>query len=390
MTIPIDLDFLTQTLIDLVQINSSNPSLTPNSPGETEIGAYIEKMLNEMGLAVETTELEPNRVNVVGRLAGSGGGKTLMLNGHTDTVGIEGMAEPFSGDIRDGKLYGRGSYDMKGSLAAMLAATKAIVSAGVELKGDLLLTFVADEEYASIGSADIAKRYSADAAIVTEPSHFEICIAHRGFIWYDIEVFGKEAHGSQYKIGIDANMRMGRLLAELDKLEQELRARPPHPLAGPPSMHAAILKGGTEISTYAAHSLLQLERRVAPGETEPQVTAELQTIVDKLAAEDPMFKAKVTPTLVRLPFEMAADREIVQLAEKVVEKHTGKPAVIAAQPGGWTDAQLLHAAGIDSILLGPFGGGAHAKEEWVDLDSVIDFAAMLVDIVVEFCSEEEK
>ena len=389
MTITIDRDFLTKTLVDIVQIDSTNPSLTPNSPGEAEVGAYIEKMLNEMGLMVETTELEPNRVNVVGRLAGSGGGKTLMLNGHTDTVGIEGMAEPFSGDIRDGKLYGRGSYDMKGSVAAMLAATKAILAAGVKLKGDLLLTFVADEEYASIGTAAIAERYSADAAIVTEPTHFEICIAHRGFIWYDIELFGKEAHGSQFDKGIDANMRMGRLLGELDKLEQDLRARPPHPLAGPPSMHAAILKGGTEISTYAAHSLLQLERRVAPGETEAEVTAELQAIVDKLAAEDPTFKAKITPTLVRLPFEMEAGREIVQLAEKVVEKHMGKPAVIAAQPGGWTDAQLLHQAGIDSILLGPIGDGAHAKVEWVDLESVIDFAGMLVDIVVEFCGEEK-
>ena len=389
MTISIDREFLTQTLVELVQIDSSNPSLTPDSPGEAEVGAYIEKLLNSLGLAVEKTELEPNRVNVVGRLAGSGGGKTLMLNGHTDTVGIEGMAEPFSGDIRDGKLYGRGSYDMKGSVAAMLAVTKAIIDAGIELKGDLLLTFVADEEYASIGSADIAKRYSADGAIVTEPTHFEICIAHRGFIWYDIEVFGKEAHGSLFNEGIDANMRMGRLLAELDKLEQDLRGRPPHPLAGPPSLHAAILKGGTEISTYAAHSLLQLERRVAPGETEAQVTAELQAIIDQLASEDPSFQAKLTTTLVRLPFEMEVDREIVLLAEKVVEKHTGKPAVIAAQPGGWTDAQLLHQAGIDSILLGPFGEGAHAKEEWVDLESVIDFAAMLVDIVVEFCNREK-
>jgi acetylornithine deacetylase len=386
MNISIDQDFLTKTLVDIVQIDSSNPSLTPDSPGETEAGAYIAGLLADMGLSVETTELAPNRVNVVGILAGSGGGKTLMLNGHIDTVGFDGMAEPLSGAIRDGKLYGRGSADMKGSLASMLAATKALVDGEVRLKGDLILAFVADEEYASIGSADIAKRYKADAAIVTEPSAFEICIAHRGFIWYDIEVFGRAAHGSLFDVGIDANLRMGRLLAELDKLEQELRARPPHPLAGPPSMHAAILNGGTEISTYAAHSRLQLERRVAPGETEEQATAELQAIIDKLSAEDPTFKAKMTATLVRLPFEISSDAEIVKLAEKVVENHLGFKPEHAAM-SGWTDAQLLDAVGIDSILLGPIGEGFHAAEEWVDVQSVADLAVILAEIAVEFCGE---
>jgi acetylornithine deacetylase len=271
-------------------------------------------------------------------------------------------------------------------LASMLAATKALVDGEVRLKGDLILAFVADEEYASIGSADIAKRYKADAAIVTEPSAFEICIAHRGFIWYDIEVFGRAAHGSLFDVGIDANLRMGRLLAELDKLEQELRARPPHPLAGPPSMHAAILNGGTEISTYAAHSRLQLERRVAPGETEEQATAELQAIIDKLSAEDPTFKAKMTATLVRLPFEISSDAEIVKLAEKVVENHLGFKPEHAAM-SGWTDAQLLDAVGIDSILLGPIGEGFHAAEEWVDVQSVADLAVILAEIAVEFCGE---
>ena len=384
MTVSINEGFLTQTLVDIVHIDSSNPSLTPNSPGEREAAEYIANLLEEIGLEVEITEPAADRFNVVGILKGSGGGRSLMLNGHIDTVGVEDMAEPFSGAIRDGKLYGRGSADMKGSLASMLAATKAIVDSGIQLKGDLIVTFVADEEYASIGTADIAKRYSADAAIVTEPSHFDIVIAHRGFIWYDIEVLGRAAHGSQFDLGIDANLRMGRLLAELDKLEQELRARPPHPLAGPPSLHAAILNGGTEISTYAAHSRLQLERRTAPGETEEQATAELQAIIDKLSAEDESFKAQITTTLVRHPFEISPGAEIVQLAEKIVAGHLGfKPKRSAM--AGWTDAQLLDAAGIDSILLGPIGEGFHAAEEWVDLKSVIDLAAILAGITVEFC-----
>jgi acetylornithine deacetylase len=381
----IDEQFLVETAVDLVQIDSRNPSLSPDGPGEAVIGDYVADVLEKLGLSVTTHRLGPDRVNVVGVLKGKGGGRSLMLNGHLDTVGVAGMKEPFSGAIRDGKLYGRGSQDMKGSLAAMLTAVKALVDAGVSLAGDVLLTAVADEEYLSQGTEDIVKHYTADAAVVTEPTDMAICLAHRGFIWYDVETFGRAAHGSRYDEGIDANVRMGRFLARLDRLEQALRQRPPHPLTGPPSLHASIIRGGTEMSIYADHCLLKLERRTIPGERQSEVTRELQDIVDELAQEDPTFKAKLTPSFERLPLEMGADAAIVQVADAALAGRLGETPAHAGATF-WTDAALLAAAGIDAILLGPLGSGLHSAEEWVDLPSVVDLAHVLAETCQRFCT----
>jgi acetylornithine deacetylase len=383
-TFVIDEQFLTQTLVDLVQIDSRNPSLAPDGPGEAPIGEYVAGTLTELGLDVTTHQLESARVNVVGILEGTGNGRSLLLNGHLDTVGVEGMEEPFSAAIRDGRLYGRGSQDMKGSLAAMMAAIKALVDAAIPLAGDVIITAVADEEYLSIGTEDVVKHYTADAAIVTEPTDLALCRAHRGFVWYKVETIGRAAHGSRYDEGIDANMRMGRFLAELDKLEKELRQRPPHPLAGPPSLHAPLIKGGTEISIYAARCLLQLERRTIPGESEPQATRELEDIIDTLAKDDPTFKATVEPTFERSPFEIGTDADIVRVVEAAATERLGK-APTHAGATFWTDAALLAAAGIDTVLLGPVGGGLHSAEEWVDLASVLDLAHILAETCVSFC-----
>ncbi len=392
MTVSIDREYIIQTTADLVRINSVNPSLSPEGPGEAEVSAYVADALNALGLEVTTYELAPNRVNVVGILRGTGEGKSLLLNAHMDTVGVAGMVDPFGAVIEDagaessrnGRLYGRGAQDMKGSLAAMLGAAKALVDGGVRLAGDLLVTAVADEEYASIGMEDLVKNVSADAAIVTEPTDMHLCRAHRGFIWYEVETIGRAAHGSRYAEGIDANMRMGRFLAQLDQLEQELRQRTPHPLAGPPSLHASLLHGGTEISMYAASSHLTLERRTIPGETQAQATAELQAIIDQLAAEDETFKATVKPTFRREPFEISADAPIVQTLEQAITHRLGQKPLHTGQTF-WTDAALLAEAGIETALLGPIGQGLHSAEEWVDVQSVVDLAAILAETAVNFC-----
>jgi acetylornithine deacetylase len=294
------------------------------------------------------------------------------------------MDNPFSGQIRDGRLYGRGAQDMKGSLAAMIGATKALVDSGQQLAGDLLVTAVADEEYESIGMEHLVKTVTADGAIVTEPTEMTLCRAHRGFIWYEVETIGRAAHGSRYTEGIDANMRMGRFLCRLDRLEKELRQREPHPLAGPPSLHAAILRGGTEVSVYAASSHLTLERRTIPGETQDQTTAELQAIVDQLAAEDKTFKATVKAAFRREPFEIVASAPIVQATERAMAAQLVAEPVHTGQTF-WTDAAILAAAGVDTVLLGPVGQGLHSAEEWVDLASVHDLAAILAQTAVNFC-----
>ena len=386
MNLTIDRPYLTQTLRDLIGIESINPSLVPGGSGEAKIAAYVAQAMERLGLETTTDEVVRGRVNVVGRLKGRGGGPSLMLNGHTDTVGVAGMSRPFQANLRQDRMIGRGAFDMKGSVAAMLAAAKALVEANVSLNGDLILAAVADEEYASVGTADVIKRYPVDAAIVTEPTQLKLCLAHKGFVWLEVETLGRAAHGSRYQEGIDANMRMGRFLAELDKLEQALRWQTGHPLLGPPSLHAAMLSGGTELSAYAAYCQLKVERRTIPGETEAQVVAELQAIIDRLAAADPTFVAQVKAMFVREPFEVSAEADLVKIVDRALAGVVGR----ASEPIGetfWADAALLAAAGIETVMLGPIGGGAHADEEWVDLASLVDLAEVLAQTAIAYCGE---
>ena len=301
MTITVDQHYLTKILSDLVRINSVNPDLDPSGAGEGELAAYLATEMQKLGLAVEMHQLQPNRSNATGILKGSGGGRALMHNAHTDTVGVAGMEDPFSAEIRDGKLYGRGAYDMKASLAASLAAIKALQDANISLAGDLILTAVIDEEYASIGTEDVIKRYKVDGAIVTEPTDLNVCVAHRGFQWAKVEITGRAAHGSRYKEGIDANRLMGYFLVEMDKYAAELLTRDGHPLLGPPSVHVPLLKGGSTQAVYAANAIAEIERRILPGETPEQVMHEIQQIVDRLSESVPNFKATVTQDFGRDP-----------------------------------------------------------------------------------------
>jgi acetylornithine deacetylase len=380
----IDRDFTRETLVRMVRINSVNPSLSPGAPGESEIAAFVTSVLQGCGLAVETFEPSPGRTTVLGRLGGTGGGRSLMLNAHCDTVDIVGMAEPFSGSIRDGKLYGRGSFDMKGSLAACIAAAKALAESGRRLRGDVLVAAVADEEYGSIGTTDLLRHIRADGAIVTEPTALEVCLAHKGYLWIEVQVAGRAAHGSKFELGIDANLKMGKFLCALAKLERDLRARPAHPLVGPPSLHAALLSGGTGLSTYAGSSTVQIERRTIPGETEAQAVAEIETIVDALVMEDADFRAAVRPFFVRNPFEVAPDVPLVRALEAASAKVVGRmPARIGDTP--WMDAALLQAAGVETVVYGPRGAGAHADVEWVDLESVYQLAEVLAEAAVTYC-----
>ncbi|MFQ5689822.1 MAG: ArgE/DapE family deacylase [Gemmatimonadota bacterium] len=384
MMIHIDADNLCRTACDLVAIDSVNPRLAPGAGGEAEIAAYVARALGDLGLEVSVHEPEPGRPSVVGRLPGSGGGRSLMLNAHYDTVGVEGMENPFEPILRGRRLYGRGAYDMKGSLAACLAAARALVRAPVELGGDLLVAAVADEEYASLGTRDLIDRYSVNGAIVTEPTGLDVCLAHRGFTWLEVETLGRAAHGSRFREGVDANLRMGRVLAKLEELERELRARPGHPLLGPPSLHAATLRGGTGISTYAARCRLEVERRTVPGESEAQVERELREILEALECEDPTFEASLRVLFSREPFETSRQAPVVR-AVRAAARHVLKrePKLVGESP--WMDSALLAAAGMDTVVIGPSGGGAHAAEEWVELESVRRLAEILAHAALDYC-----
>jgi len=381
----IDKEYLIRTLADLVRINSVNPSLVPNAPGEAAAAAYVKGALLRLGLKAAVFEAEPGRPSVVGTLPGTGGGRSLMLNAHLDTVGVEGMQAPFTPVVRDGRMYGRGSFDMKGSLAANLTAVKALVDSGTRLRGDVVLAAVADEEYASIGTADVVTRVKVDGAIVTEATGLDLCLAHKGFVWLEVETIGRAAHGSRFREGIDANMRMGRFLAELDRLEQDLRMRAPHALVGPPSLHASVLRGGTELSTYAARCTLKIERRTIPGETLRQVEAELSSILDRLCAADPTFRGTLRTLLERKSFEVSSDAPLVQaLDQSVLALRGSRPDHIGA--AYWMDTAILAEAGVEAAVIGPAGAGAHAAEEWVDLASLEDLSAILARTAAGYCA----
>ncbi|MEO8025068.1 MAG: ArgE/DapE family deacylase [Bryobacteraceae bacterium] len=385
MTPRIDKSWLFDTLADLIRIDSVNPTLVPGGAGERAAADYVARAMALPGVRVEQFEPEPGRVSVLATLPGTGGGRSLMLNGHIDTVGIEGMEEPFSAAMRDGKMFGRGGYDMKGSVAACMSALRTLALSDSKLRGDVMVAAVSDEEYGSLGTADLIMRVKPDGAIVTEPTNLQVCMAHKGYLWIEVVTHGKAAHGSKFDQGVDANMRMGRFLAELDGLEKDLRARTPHPLIGPPSLHAALLKGGEGLSTYSPSCTLHVERRTIPGETEAQAVAEIQAIVDRLASADDTFRATVRCFFARDPFEVAREAAIVQALANAATPVIGRePNFIGDTP--WMDSALLSAAGTETVVFGPGGGGAHASVEWVELDTVAHTAQILLDTAIGYCS----
>jgi len=380
----VDFDAMVRTLGELVRINSINPAFSGGTTDEREVAAYVRVAMEALGMETHVHEPAPGRASVVGRLRGTGGGRSLMLYAHHDTVGIEGMPDPWAAELRDGRMYGRGAYDMKCGLAACLAAVRAIVDSGTRLAGDVMIVSVADEEEASLGMMDVLRHHTADAAVVTEPTELTMVAVHKGFCWIEVETEGRAAHGSRWQEGIDANLRMGRILARLEALGARLVSSTPHPVVGPPSLHAATLNGGTGWSTYAASCRLQIERRTVPGETEADVVAEIQAIVEALAAEDPAFRATVRPVLTRQAWEAQPGSAITEIVSRAAEGVLGRAPERVGAPY-WMDTSLLGAAGIDTIVIGPAGEGAHAAVEWVDLASVRQTAEILVRTAMDFC-----
>ncbi|MGH3006838.1 MAG: M20/M25/M40 family metallo-hydrolase [Gaiellaceae bacterium] len=356
---------------ELVRIDSVNPDLVEGGAGEGEIARFVAGWLERAGLEVELDEVAPGRFNAVGVARGRGGGRSLMLNAHTDTVGVAGMEAPFESRIEDGRLYGRGAYDMKASVAAiMLAGAEA---ARGSLRGDVIVTVVCDEEVASVGTARIAERYSADAAIVTEPTEERLALAHKGFVAWEIEVAGRAAHGSRPDLGVDAIAHMGHVLVRLEELDRRLRAEPTHPLLASGSLHASLVEGGQEFSSYPARCLLQGERRTVPGESVAQVEGEVKALLGDIEGE-----ARVVFS--REPFEVDKAEEIVEL----VYRHAGEPEIVGVP--FWADSALLAGAGIPTVVFGPAGEGAHAEVEWVDLASVERCAEIYTQVALEFCA----
>ncbi len=372
----------------LTRIDSRNPTLAPGAPGERNAASALGDILSRWGFTVDITDAAPGRPNLIARI-GPAGTPAMMFAGHLDTVGVEGMThDPFAASIDAGRIYGRGSADMKSGVAAMcVAALRAFDECGSRSEKQIIVAAVADEEYESLGMhALLASGISAEYAILTEPTRLAICPAHRGFSWIEIEFTGRAAHGSRYDIGIDAIRHAGLLLSELDTLDAgDLHSRT-HQLLGRASLHASKISGGTGMSTYPDKCILAVERRTIPGETAGQVVKEIEDALDRVRRLRPELDASVRLVGSQAPSEVSRDAPVVKLLEQALAQE-GLPALVKGL-SAWTDAALLNEAGIPAVCFGPGDIGlAHAAEEYVPVSEIEQATAVLARAGINWMSE---
>jgi acetylornithine deacetylase len=371
----------------LIEFDSRNPSLVPDAPGEGRVAHFLGEILDRWGFDVQLVEVTPGRPNLIataGRKT-SPSSPTLMLNGHLDVVGTHGMDHPpFLPTITSGKLYGRGSADMKGGIAAMCVAAHEAVKVGID--GQVIIAAVIDEEYDSLGTKSLIQSgIKADAAIVTEPTRLAICPAHRGFVWAKATISGRAAHGSRYDIGIDAIMHAACFLAELDKLHQDSIATKTHQLLGKASLHASTIQGGTELSTYPSTCTVHLERRTLPGETQETFLEELSQAREAARQIYPELQADFTVIGAQNPSDVSPDTDIVRTLQHALTS-TGLPAPIEGMTA-WTDAALLNEAGIPAICFGPGDITlAHSATEYVPTEEIEQAARVLQQVILRWCN----
>jgi acetylornithine deacetylase len=367
-------------LADLVAIDSVNPSLVPGAGGEGEIAAFVDGWARDAGLVTQTVEATPGRPSVIVR-GGDGDGPTLLLCGHLDTVGVHGMTDPYVPRLDGDRMHGRGTYDMKGGLAAALIACRDAARGGIA--GEVVVAAVADEEHASLGVREVLTHVTADAAVVTEPTELAVAVAHKGFVWTRIDVTGRAAHGSRPHLGVDAILKTGPVLVGLSDLDARLR-EVEHPLLGPGSVHASLIDGGLGESTIPDRCRLTVERRTLPGETGADVERDIDDLLRQCRDADPHLHVQQRTTLVREPFEVAPTVPIVGAVSDAAAAVLERPPAV----GGvsyWSDAAFIAAAGIPTVLFGPAGDGAHAAVEWVSIDSTAACADVLTAAARAFC-----
>lgn len=372
----------------LVAIDSVNPSLVPGAAGEEEMAAFVSDWLKQAGARVETVPAAPDgRPSVLGMVPGTGGGHTLLLYAHLDTVGVTGMNRPHRPVVQGDRMLGRGTLDMKGGLAAVLLAAAAC--SRKKVAGDVVIAAVADEEGNSTGMETVLRRLAEtgvrpDAAIVPEPTQLQLCLAHRGFDWMTITTHGRAAHTALHAEGIDAIARMGRVIVALERLDESLQIRTAHPLLGHGSVLASLVHGGSELFVYPAECRADVVRRTLPGESPHAVINEVKGLLLELERNDPHFSASVELRLHRAPFESAAESPIAAVLKAVSEHEMGREISIVGAPF-WTDAGLLAEAGISTAILGPSGDGLHSEVEWVSLSSVEKLTKILTGAARRFC-----
>ena len=372
-------------LKSLVEIESVNPTLVPGGAGERRIAEHLLSVFRAEGIAANLEEVSPGRLNVVAGVRGANPGPRLLLNGHLDTVSVEGMTAPFKALEKDGKIFGRGALDMKAGVAAATAALIAVHQQKERFAGELVLAAVADEEDLSLGTQHFLKNLPTgppfDFAVVTEPTNLKVCSAHKGFAWLEVLTEGIAAHGSRPQEGVDSIRAMGKVLQELQILDEHVQAGPAHALLGTGSLHASLIQGGREWSSYPDRCVLKYERRTVPGESDGVVEREMSAILGKLRQSDPGFQGQGRFVFSRAPLEV--DRDDPNMRRFFDVAHSCLPEEVAwGAASFWTDAALLSEAGIPAAVFGPRGEGLHSLEEYVVADDVVACAEIIYRFVM--------
>ncbi len=365
----------------LVRTPSVNPVLEEGGAGERQVADLATEWLHGWGYRPVVSEVAPGRFNVVAR-RGAGRGPSLLLNGHLDTVGVAGMAHPFSGAVRGGRLFGRGAADMKSGVACILAVAAEL--AHEEIEGELIVALTADEEHASLGmEALVASGLRADAAVVCEPTGLAVMPAHKGFLWMDVRATGRAAHGSRPGAGVDAITHMGHVLVAFEEESRRLAQQTGHPLLGPASLHAGTIKGGSAPSVYPDGCHLVVERRTLPGETVSGVMAEAEGVLARARERCPGLRATVEAGLYRAATEVPAGSALVEGLRRACRR-TGLPGAVGGMTA-WVDACFLNEHGTAAVCFGPGSiAQAHSAEEWVSVEEIEVCARVLRDFSRRF------
>jgi acetylornithine deacetylase len=373
-------------LSDLVRIDSVTPWLIPDGAGEGDIARFMADWLAPLRVEVELQEVEPGRPNLVARLPGSGGGRSLCLNAHSDTVGYANWADrALIPERRGDLLIGVGVADDKSSCAVGLLALRELAQSGTRLRGDVVLACTIDEEGSSIGTTDLIRRHSYDGAMVLEPHEIErVVVEHQGFGWLDIIVEGKPAHGSAPDDGIDAIVHMAQVVDGLAALDARFKAKP-DPRNGRTVLHTGTIAGGTDYATYPSRATLGIEIGTQPGETMAARVADIRAIFEDCRRRLPGFSAEVRIQVERDPFKAEAHEPLLAAANAAAQRTLGHP-LRESGLNAWADAALMQAAGIPTLLFGPTGGNYHAPDEWVSLPTCVQAIEIVTATAAEFCA----
>jgi acetylornithine deacetylase/succinyl-diaminopimelate desuccinylase-like protein len=322
---------------------------------------------------------------VLARLRGTGGGPTLCLNAHTDTVGYEGWPdEALVPRVSGDRMYGLGASDDKAGCTAALLAMRSVAESGVRLSGDLLVALVADAEGISSGTADLTSRGGIDAAIVIEPQPIEnLVVEHQGFGWIDVITYGVAAHGSAPEAGVDAIVHMAEVLTRLHRLDKTKFQANPSLLNGRAVFHAATISGGTHYATYPDFARLGIEIGTQPGEQLADRIAEIEAIFAEVSKNEPGFRGEIDVKLEREPFVARGHEELQEVITWAMRDVLGKPPKVTGI-NAWRDAALMQAAGIPTLLMGSAGGNAHTANEWASISDIIKLCEILSRVAVAY------